>query len=554
MVAAKTPRRIVILAFPGVQPLDVIGPAEVFAGADTLAGGGAYTVEVVAKNPEPITTRASSYGLVPKTTTSRCRGPIDTLIVAGGFGVAEAEDDAGLIRWIRSAARRSRRVTSVCSGAFLLARAGLLEGKTCTTHWASTAELARRHPELTVDSNPIFVRDGNVWTSAGVTSGMDLSLALVEEDLGRETAVEIARWLVLYLQRPGGQAQFSTHLSAQLAERRPLRELQSWIADNLDADLRVEALADRAAMSPRNFARFFRRETGMTPAAYVEELRVERARQLLEEGGDPIESVSARCGFGTPETMRRAFSRRVGVAPAAYRGRFQRVSEVTHASPLTGDPMQVAYLLYDRFTALDITGPHDVLNSVPGNESIFVAEQPGPIRNESDTLSLVADASLDEIPNPDIVVVPGGFGNRMLLEHEPLHEWIRGVHETSTWTTSVCTGSLLLAAAGLLDGAPATTHWLARDVLAELGAKPVADRVVQHGKIITAAGVSSGIDMALGLVTKINGKEVAQAVQLGIEYDPEPPQDAGSPEKAPPEIVELVTAAFEAREAEGQRT
>jgi transcriptional regulator GlxA family with amidase domain len=212
--------------------------------------------------------------------------------------------------------------------------------------------------------------------------------------------------------------------------------------------------------------------------------------------------------------------------------------------------MQVAYLLYDRFTALDITGPHDVLNSVPGNESIFVAEQPGPIRNESETLSLVADASLEEVPSPDIVVVPGGFGNRMLLEHEPLHDWIRGVHETSTWTTSVCTGSLLLAAAGLLDGAPATTHWLARDVLAELGAKPLPDRIVEHGKIITAAGVSSGIDMALHLVTKINGPEVAQAVQLGIEYDPEPPHDSGSPEKAPPEIVELVTAAFEAREAE----
>jgi transcriptional regulator GlxA family with amidase domain len=212
--------------------------------------------------------------------------------------------------------------------------------------------------------------------------------------------------------------------------------------------------------------------------------------------------------------------------------------------------MQVAYLLYDRFTALDITGPHDVLNSVPGNESIFVAEEAGPIRNESDTLSLVADASLDEVPSPDIVVVPGGFGNRMLLEHEPLHEWIRGVHETSTWTTSVCTGSLLLAAAGLLDGAPATTHWLARDVLAELGAKPVPDRIVEHGKIITAAGVSSGIDMALELVTKINGKEVAQAVQLGIEYDPQPPHDAGSPEKAPSEIVDLVRATFEAREAQ----
>jgi len=212
--------------------------------------------------------------------------------------------------------------------------------------------------------------------------------------------------------------------------------------------------------------------------------------------------------------------------------------------------MQVAYLLYDRFTALDITGPHDVLNSVPGNESIFVAERAGPVRNESDTLSLVADASLDEITSPDIVVVPGGFGNRMLLEHEPLHEWIRGVHETSTWTTSVCTGSLLLAAAGLLDGVPATTHWLARDVLAELGAEPVPDRVVQHAKIVTAAGVSSGIDMALHLVTRINGPEVAQAVQLGIEYDPQPPHDAGSPEKAPPEIVELVRAAFEAREAD----
>ena len=211
--------------------------------------------------------------------------------------------------------------------------------------------------------------------------------------------------------------------------------------------------------------------------------------------------------------------------------------------------MQVAYLLYDRFTALDITGPHDVLNSVPGNESIFVAEEAGPIRNESDTLSMVADASLDEVTNPDIVVVPGGFGNRMLLEHEPLHEWIRGVHETSTWTTSVCTGSLLLAAAGLLDGAPATTHWLARDVLAELGAKPVPDRIVEHGKIVTAAGVSSGIDMALHLVTEINGPEVAQAVQLGIEYDPQPPHDAGAPEKAAPEIVELVRATFEAREA-----
>ena len=209
--------------------------------------------------------------------------------------------------------------------------------------------------------------------------------------------------------------------------------------------------------------------------------------------------------------------------------------------------MQIAYLLYDRFTALDIAGPHDVLNSVPGNESIFVAERAGPVRNESDTLSLVADASLDEVTSPDVLVVPGGYGTRALLEHEPLLDWIRGVHRTSAWTTSVCTGSLLLAAAGLLDGAPATTYWAARDLLAELGAKPAPERVVEHGKIITAGGVSAGIDMALGLVQKMNGDEVAQAVQLGIEYDPDPPLDTGSPEKAPKQIVDLVTAAFEAQ-------
>jgi transcriptional regulator GlxA family with amidase domain len=211
--------------------------------------------------------------------------------------------------------------------------------------------------------------------------------------------------------------------------------------------------------------------------------------------------------------------------------------------------MQVAYLLFDRFTALDVTGPHEVLNSVPDVESIFVAEQPGPARNESDTLSLVADASIDDVRSPDVVVVPGGFGTRALLDREPLLGWLRAVHETTTWTTSVCTGSLLLAAAGLLEGVPATTHWLARDLLAKLGAKPVTDRVVRHGKIVTAAGVSSGIDMALRLVQLAYGDEVAQAVQLGIEYDPDPPVDAGSPEKAPEPIVELVSAAFRAREA-----
>ena len=196
--------------------------------------------------------------------------------------------------------------------------------------------------------------------------------------------------------------------------------------------------------------------------------------------------------------------------------------------------MRVAYLLYDKFTALDITGPHEVLNSVPDVESIFVAEKAGPIRNESDTLSLVADASIDEVPSPDVFVVPGGFGTRALLQHEPLLDWIRGAHETSECTTSVCTGTLLLAGAGLLDGLPATTHWLARDLLAELGAEPVPERVVEQGKIITAAGVSAGIDMALRLVQIKYGDEVAQAVQLGIEYDPEPPQSTPARLKRPP--------------------
>jgi transcriptional regulator GlxA family with amidase domain len=212
--------------------------------------------------------------------------------------------------------------------------------------------------------------------------------------------------------------------------------------------------------------------------------------------------------------------------------------------------MQVAYLLYDRFTALDVTGPHEVLNSVPVTESIFVAEEAGPVRNETDTMSIVADASFAEVTSPDIVVVPGGFGTRALFEHQPTLDWIRSVHETSQYTTSVCTGALLLAAAGILDGVPATTHWLARDLLAELGAAVSTERVVEQGKIVTAAGVSSGIDMALALTQRIWGDEVAEAVQLGIEYDPEPPIDRGSPEKASQQSIDLVTAAFTAQDAE----
>jgi len=204
--------------------------------------------------------------------------------------------------------------------------------------------------------------------------------------------------------------------------------------------------------------------------------------------------------------------------------------------------MQVAVLLYDRFTALDAVGPYDVLGRIPGAQVTFVAAEPGPVRTEQRSLALVADAPMREYPHPDIVVVPGGFGTRDLLEDEEILGWLREAHEQTKWTTSVCTGSLLLAAAGILDGLEATTHWLARDELAALGAVPVPDRVVRQGKIVTAAGVSSGIDMALHLAALEAGDTVAQAIQLGIEYDPAPPFDAGSPEKAPADLVDLLRA------------
>lgn len=325
-----SPRRVLILAFPGVQPLDVVGPAEVFSGASDAAtrwvdgepGPPAYEVQVVARTTEPIPVRSGALSLLPVSTTEEVDGPIDTLIVAGGTGVFDAEHDEELVEWIRGAARRSRRVASVCSGALLLARAGLLTGRRATSHWATCSELARRYPEIEVDPDPIFVEDGKVWTSAGVTAGMDLSLALVAADLGEKVALEVARWLVLFLRRPGGQAQFSSHISAPAASE-GLREVQLWMADNLDADLRVEVLAERAAMSPRNFARAFRKEAGTTPAAYVETLRIERARQYLEGPREPIDTIAVRCGFGTPETMRRSFARRLGVSPAEYRERFR---------------------------------------------------------------------------------------------------------------------------------------------------------------------------------------------------------------------------------------
>jgi transcriptional regulator GlxA family with amidase domain len=315
-------RRVVIVAIPEVQPLDVTGPAEVFAAASSAAapaGASGYAVEVAAPGGAAVAT-GSGYALLPSVALEDVRPPLDTLVVAGGSGARHAS--AELVERVAGLARQARRVTSVCTGAYVLAAAGLLDGRRATTHWRYCDELQRSHPAVRVQRDPIFVVDGPIRTSAGVTAGMDLALALAEEDLGPRVALEVARWLVLFVKRPGGQAQFSAQLAGQSAERAPLRELQAWMADHLDADLSVPALAVRAAMSERHFARAFKAETGMTPAAYVEALRVERARLALEGGALPIDAVARRCGFGTVETMRRAFARRLGVSPGAYRDRF----------------------------------------------------------------------------------------------------------------------------------------------------------------------------------------------------------------------------------------
>ena len=313
-------RRIVLLAFPGLLGLDLMGPAEAFSIAARIVPD-AYSVEVVAASDS--VTSSAGIGLVASGGLPPATEPIDTLIVPGGPGIGEAEEDAETVEWLRQAAPRARRVTSVCTGALMLARAGLLDGRRATTHWASCSYLARRFPAVEVVDDPIFVRDGNLYTSAGVTAGMDLALALVEEDLGREISLEVARWMVMFVRRPGGQSQFSASLAGQLAETEPIREVQEWIADNLDADLSVPALAERALMSERNFARVFQREVGMTPGRYVESIRLERARFALTDGTQPVAAVARRCGFGTAATMRRVFEKRLRVAPTDYRARFQ---------------------------------------------------------------------------------------------------------------------------------------------------------------------------------------------------------------------------------------
>ena len=325
--SARTTRTVAVFAFPGVQALDVVGPLEVFGRTarwlreERGSSIGSYTALVVAPRRGPFPS-SSGYSLVADRALSRLPPAIDTFLVAGGQGVRKLLRDREVHERLRQVQRRVRRFGSVCTGALLLARAGLLDGRRATTHWQSCAQLAAEHPEVHVEPDRIFVRDGGVYTSAGVTAGMDLALAMVEEDHGREVALSVARELVLFVRRPGGQSQFSAQLSAQLAERDAIRDLQAFALEHPAADLSVPVLARRAAMSPRNFARVFAREVGATPARWVERVRIEAARRRIEEGRAGVDAVAEACGFGTREALRRAFRRQLGIAPRDYRQRF----------------------------------------------------------------------------------------------------------------------------------------------------------------------------------------------------------------------------------------
>jgi transcriptional regulator GlxA family with amidase domain len=337
-------RRVTFVVFPELQVLDLTGPHEVFSlanrtiaeqivdgSADDPAPPVPYDLEVVARDVGPGPGVRTSSGLQIGVDRQVGRGGlsvddrrIDTLVVVGGLGTGPAAADGDLLEWIRAVAPGCRRVASVCTGAFVLAAAGLLDGRRATTHWASCDRLQQRFPTVRVEPDPIFVRDGNVATSAGVTAGIDLALSLVDEDLGGDVTRVVARTMVMFVQRPGGQSQFSAQMTACSAERGPLRDLQVWIVDRPGADLSVAALASRAGMSPRHLARVFRDELGTTPAQYVETVRIEAVRRLLETTDRSLDQIARQTGFGAVETLLRAFRRQMHTSPGAYRRHFTR--------------------------------------------------------------------------------------------------------------------------------------------------------------------------------------------------------------------------------------
>ncbi|CAN5602747.1 GlxA family transcriptional regulator [soil metagenome] len=319
--------RVVLVATDELQLLDLAGPADVFASATLLGAEPAYSVQVATPGGTAVRSESGVLVAADLSTSDVARAtdePVDTLMVVGGLGTRQARKDEQLLDDLRTIAARSRRITSVCTGALLLAEAGLLDGYQATTHWASTDHLARRHPSITVFPDRIFANDGDRWTSAGVTAGVDLALALVEADHGAELARTVAAWLVVFTRRPGGQSQFSVQLKATPARRQELADLQRWLPDHLTEDLSIPALAARAGLSQRTFVRAFRAETDTTPARYVEALRVEAARALLESTDLTVDTVAKQVGLVRAERLHRAVRRQLGTTPDQYRQHFAR--------------------------------------------------------------------------------------------------------------------------------------------------------------------------------------------------------------------------------------
>jgi transcriptional regulator GlxA family with amidase domain len=311
---------VAIPIYPGLQSLDAVGPAQVFGSANQALGREAYRIKFVASVPGAVLTSAG-FALHAESLRSVPAKSVDTLICPGGEDepIRAALRDKAFMRWINDAARAAKRACSVCSGAFLLASTGILNGRAAATHWSATAELQRAFPDLKVDPESIYVTDGKCWTSAGVTTGIDMALALVEEDHGRDIAMNVARRLVVYMRRPGHQTQFSAALNAQDVNDDKLANLASWVEANLTKRLDVETLAARAAMSPRSFHRHMQDELNVSPAKFVESIRLDAARRWLDEGKLDLNTVATRAGFSGPDHLIRAFNRRFGVTPAAYR-------------------------------------------------------------------------------------------------------------------------------------------------------------------------------------------------------------------------------------------
>jgi transcriptional regulator GlxA family with amidase domain len=317
---SEAPRRIAMLIYPGVAPLDVAGPLQVFGFSNFLMKRQLYEIFTVAPTAQPVAT-GLGFAFLPVCAMKELPLPVDTLLVSGGGG-PDAVHDPEILDWLRQTAPKARRYGSICTGVFVLANAGLIDGKRVTTHWALGAELAQRNPTAKVEADSIFVRDGRLYSSAGISAGIDLALALLEEDHGRDFALKVARYLVLFLKRSGGQAQFSTLLQSQFSSIPAIQKLQHWCHENLDGDLRVPALAKRVSMSERSFIRTFREDTGRTPAEFVISIRLQEARRLLEETNVVPKVVAQRCGLGNAAAMRRIFVRELGVSPGEYRGRF----------------------------------------------------------------------------------------------------------------------------------------------------------------------------------------------------------------------------------------